>query len=219
MTEQKLNAALHFFEDTVVLTKYDDSGPSTSHPVALPDVAAALSDISLGSSLLPPNTLCWQRHAGVERLCIFVPRKRWAVRVRPEKNIVEDWTVPMPPLLWIGQGTKYRLYALRRRPKPGEDPEVFIAPTPNVFDAQRTGGAICAGTVRFPVCSSTTIESALEMFFASEFNTHISTGKCQTYYKSTVLDLWRELNGERNFPVRELVSADMALSQVMNKGY
>lgn len=217
MTDQTLNAALHFFSDTIVLTNYDDEGGQTSYPVSLPDVAAALSDVSLGSTLLPPNTLFWQRFGGVERLGVFVPRRRWAVRVRPQKGVVEDWVVPMPPLLWTGHGTKYSLWALRRRPKPGEDPELFVAPTPNVFDARRTGGAICAGTVRFPVCSATTIESALAMFFASEFNTHISFGKCQSYPDDSVLNLWRDLDGKSNFPVRELVSAEMPLSYLIEK--
>jgi len=210
MDTQKPRVVLTFFDDTIFLTRYDDDGGQQSYPVLLNDVAQALAGVTTGSGLLPPNTLFWQYRGGDERIGIYVPARRWAVTVRTSKEAVCRWTVPMPPLVWVGHGKTYRIWAVKRRLQPGMDCPLYVAPTPNVVG----DSAVCAGTVRFPVCSARAIHRALEMFFASHFNGHAAANKCRSH-PGSVLSLWRELDGRQRFPLRELVPAERALEDII----
>ena len=209
-----LRIALHFFDHVIMLTRYDGDGKAAaSYPVSLPDVAAALSEVSLNSGVLPPRTVFWQRLSGLPRIGIYVPPRRWQVTVRTGRGEPENMVVPMPPLLWVGHGKRYQLYALRKHPRPGDDPVLCAAPTPNIYPGKQ---GICAGSVHFPICSAAAIEPALQMFFASEFNTHLSQNKCRSYPNS-VLDLWREMHEHKRqrFPMSELVDITLKLSDIL----
>ena len=205
---QTLQVSLHFFSDTVIVSKYDDEGGVTTHPVSLTDVAGALVDVPLGSGLLPENTVFWERAGGQDRIGIYVPARRRKMLVRLSKTELEEWTVPLPPLIWIGEGTKYSLFAVKKRPRPGQAATLFVAPAPNVGLGSKSG--ICAGTVRFPVCAPNTIHRALEMFFTSTFNTHLARNKCLSH-PDNVLDLWRKLRDAKRFPLRELLETEEVL--------
>jgi len=173
---QRLRLSLHFFEESVVLVKYgQDQQDRASYPVALSDVAQALAGLSVGSEILPSNTLFWRRTANQERIGIYVPTRVWPVSVRTGKDAeTEQLQVPVPGLLWMGQADRYWLWALKERPGSDRtDMTLYRAPAPNVMP----GHHVCAGTVRFPACSGGTIAQALAMFFASQFNDHASQGR------------------------------------------
>ena len=209
---QRLRVTLHFLDDTILAVKHGEGGAQETHPVALADVAGALAGVSLGSGLLPDGALFWQRVAGQEQIGVYVPPRRWAVTVRLGKTDAAAWTVPMPPLVWVGCGQKYSLWALKGRPPAGErDVPLWRAPAPNVTASD----GVCAGTVQFPACAPHTIHTALDMFFASEFNTHAGDNRCRSY--PSVVDLWRALDGRQRFPLGELVPARKMLAQVMEK--
>ena len=204
---QQLQVSLHFFDETIVAVKYDrETGCQTAHPVALTDVALALAGVSSGGGLLPDNALFWQRSGGRERMGLYVPARHWPVRVRVAAHVaqVAAWRIPMPPLLWVGCGVQYSVWALKQRPRPGNARvALWKAPLPNVH----ADGRVCAGTVRFPECSPAAIQAALALFFASEFNWHIATGRSQSH-PDALLELWRRLDGQPRYPLRDLVPAE-----------
>ena len=214
---QQLQVSLHFFDETIVAVKHDpETGRQTAHPVALTDVAQALAGVSSGSGLLPSDVLFWQRRGGQERMGLYLPARRWRVRVRlaAREEEVVHWTVPMPPLMWMGYGGQYNVWALKHRPGPvdGRTP-LWKAPLPNVH----ADGRVCAGTVRFPECSPRTIHTALALFFASEFNWHIGAGRSRSQPEA-LLELWRRLDGRPRFPLADLVRDDRTLDEVIAAG-
>lgn len=118
--------------------------------------------------------------------------------------------LPMPPFVFAGSGTAYRIFAVKKRPSV-EDARLYHAPCSNVHI---TGG-ICQGNTPFPACSPQTILAALKLFMAgSLFNADLSRGKCRSY-PDDVRQLWAELNGRKRFPLSELMPAQINLRQML----
>ncbi|MCZ7671778.1 MAG: prokaryotic E2 ligase family D protein [Chloroflexi bacterium] len=101
------------------------------YPVAVQDVVSACTEITLGSGFLPPNTLFWKQKA----LGLYIPARRWQVRTEKKPH-----HVPMPPLVFVGQGRAYSIYAVKKRPLSAQTP-LYHLPAPNVFK----DGGICQG--------------------------------------------------------------------------
>ncbi len=122
--------------------------------------------------------------------------------------------VPMPPFAFVGSGTAYKVFAVKKRPAlsgpmalgkskglSGEADPLYHAPCPNVHS---TGG-ICQGNTPFPPCSAQTIWPALRLFLeGSLFNADLSQDKCQSFSDDVRL-LWTGLDGKKRFPLAELV--------------
>ena len=116
----------------------------------------------------------------------------------------------MPPLLFVGSGAAYHVFAVRRRPSNDREP-LYEAPCPNVHHI----GNICQGDAPFPVCSAQSIRPALDLFLeGSAFNAHLSNGKCQSY-PDDVRRLWAELAGKKRFPLAELVPIRQSLGHLL----
>lgn len=52
---------LDFYDTAVVMSRWQEDGRVTAHPVAVQDVAAACAGLSQNSGLLPAHTLFWGR--------------------------------------------------------------------------------------------------------------------------------------------------------------
>jgi hypothetical protein len=194
-------ARLDLYEEAVVLTRYEGSDRCASFPVAVDDLVAAFSRVPVSSGLLPPNCLFWGRANGETRMAIYVPGRRW-----PLQTAERIFHIPLPPLVFLGAGVQYRVYAVKRWPQ-AMPIELYHCPTPNVHP----NGVICQGSAPFPACASHTIEKALSLFLeGSLFNGDLAAGKCRSYPED-VRHLWRQLEGARRFPVRELVEAHAGL--------
>jgi hypothetical protein len=72
---------LDFYETAVFLTRWQEDGRSATYPVSIHDVVSACTNVTLGSGLLPPETLFWGRQGSETRLGIYVPARRWRVQV------------------------------------------------------------------------------------------------------------------------------------------
>jgi hypothetical protein len=48
---------LDFYPTAVLMSRWEEDGRIIAHPVSVHDVVSACTNIALGSSLLPPNTL------------------------------------------------------------------------------------------------------------------------------------------------------------------
>jgi len=169
------------------------------------DVVSACTEIALGSGFLPPNTLFWKQKADKMTLGIYIPARRWQVQTG-KKHL----QVPMPPLVFVGNGGSYSIYAVKKRPLSAQTP-LYHVPCPNVFG---TGG-ICHGNTPFPLCSAQNMTKTLTLFWEdSLFNGHLSRGKCKTE-PADVRKLWRKLDGKKRFPLSELLPMNKTLRSLI----
>lgn len=189
------HARLDLYDEAVVLTRYEGDGRHTSYPVAIYDLVAAFSRVPVSSGLLPANCLFWGRENGQTRIAIYVPDRRWRLQTAER-----TFHIRLPPLVFLGAGVQYRIYAVKRRPLVMPF-EFYHCPTPNVH----LDGVICQGSVPFPACASDTIEQALSLFLeGSLFNGDLAAGKCESF-PDDVRKLWIQLVGAKRFPTGELV--------------
>ena len=210
---------LDFYSTAVLLSRWEEDGRIITHPVSAHDVVSACSNIGLSSGLLPPNTLFWKQQASQLVIGIYVPARRWRMRVDSANREEERaYHIPMPPLVFVGSGSAYQIYAVKRRPRAcpeqsrGDGHErLYHAPCPNVHHH----GVICPGNTPFPVCSSQTIEAALSLFMENSlFNGDLSRGKSHRY-PDDVRELWVKLEGKKRFPLSELVSCRRMLRDLL----
>ena len=194
---------LDFYEEGIILHKNAGIFQQTqqqlrqSYPIALEELVSALTDVDIRSGWLPKNCLFWNWVGGKEQIGIYVPARRWRVQMA-EKS----YHIPLPKILFIGDGQRYQIFALKRYPR---EPSVslFQFPCPNVHP----NGQICAGNAPFPTASAGTMETALQLFLqGSLFNRDLNAGKCKSY-PNDVLKLWAELDGKARFSLQELMPA------------
>lgn len=196
---------LDFYPTAVLMSRWKEDGRVTTYPVSIHDVVSACTSVELTSGLLPPDTLFWQQRADQIGLGIYVRARRWQVQTEGQ-----SYHIPMPPFVFVGSGTSYHIFAVKQRPRHAHD-RLYHAPCPNVH---ATGG-ICQGNTPFPICSPQNIQTALQLFMEeSYFNADLSRGKCRRY-PDDVRRLWAELDGQKRFPLSELVPAQRALHSLL----
>ena len=197
---------LDFYDTAVLLSRWEEDGRLLTHPVSVHDVVSACTNVALSSGMLPANTLFWGQQANTTMLGIYVPARRWRLQTAER-----HYHLPMPPFVFVGSGTAYKIFAVKKRPS-GEDDRLYHVPCPNVH----TTGGICQGNAPFPDCSPQTIQAALKLFMeGSLFNADLSRGKCRSY-PDDVRQLWAELDGRPRFPLSELASAQMRLRNLLS---
>jgi hypothetical protein len=190
-------AQLDLYDEAVILTRYAGRDCRTSYPVAVDDLIAAFSHVPVSSGLLPAGCLFWGRENGQTRVALYVPGRRWRLQMAER-----TFHIPLPPLVFLGAGVQYRVYAVKQRPR-AMPLELYHCPTPNVHP----NGVICPGNIPFPACASDTIEQALSLFLeGSLFNGDLAAGKCVSDPED-VRQLWAQLEGATRFPNVELVKA------------
>ncbi|HRQ42362.1 MAG TPA: hypothetical protein PLD25_30975 [Chloroflexota bacterium] len=218
---------LDFYNTAVLMSRWEDDGRLVTHPVSVHDVVSACTHVELSSGLLPANTLFWKQRANQAMLGVYVPARRWHVQCDFANRLEEQsYHIPMPPFVFVGSGSSYHLFAVKKRPAlststgsaralskgpSSEHGALYHAPCPNVY---ATGG-ICQGNTPFPICSPQTIQQALELFMeGSLFNADLSRGKCHSHPED-VRQLWVELDGRQRFPLSELVPARIKLQVLL----
>jgi hypothetical protein len=162
---------------------------------------------------LPANILFWKQRANQAVIGIYVPARRWHVQCETANSSENQrYHLPMPPFIFVGSGTAYQIFAVKKRPKvdagqgrKNGHTRLYHAPCPNVHSS----GSICQGNTPFPSCSPETIHQALQLFMeGSLFNADLSSGKCLSY-PDDVRHLWAGLDGHKRFPLSELVPTQM----------
>ncbi|MBN2003949.1 MAG: hypothetical protein JXA21_11395 [Anaerolineae bacterium] len=202
---QKLRARLELFDESIVLTRYQAGKPVATYEVAPDALVSAFSGVPVATGLLPRECLFFAEANGAVRLGIYLPPR---VRTLMANGDVPLMTIPLPGMVFVGNGTGYSIFAVKQRPaEPSE--RLFHAPLPNVYPE----GRICAGSVRFPACSAATIHTAAALFFASGFNSDLSRDKCHSH-PGNVLALWQELTSAGEFPLDELKKTSLKLEDL-----
>ncbi len=205
-TQSWPNLRLDFYDTAVIMNQWKNDGQVLAYPVAIEDVVSACSNVTLSSGLLPANTLFWQQRADQMTLGIFVPARRWRIQTADRR-----YHVPLPPFVFIGSGTSYKIFAVKKRPSNERD-HLYYAPCPNVH----AHGVICQGNTPFPPCSPQNVLTALTLFLeGSLFNVDLSRGKCVSCPED-VRELWSELDGRKRFPLSELVPIQIGLRALLS---
>jgi hypothetical protein len=209
---------LDFYSSAVLMSRWDEDGRSSTYPVSVHDVVSACTRVEVSSGLLPANTLFWKQRANQAEIGIYVPARRWKVQCETANDSEnQSYHLPMPPFVFIGSGTAYQIFAVKKRPKVGvgqgyknRQTRLYHAPCPNV----NPSGSICQGNTPFPICSPETIHRALDLFMeGSLFNGDLVTNKCQSH-PDDVRFLWAKLDGRKRFPLGELVGMQRNLSHL-----
>ncbi len=196
---------LDFYNTAVIMNQWEEDGRITAYPVSIHDVVSACTHINLNSGLLPPNTLFWKQQANQISLGIYVPARRWRVQTAER-----SYHLPMPPFVFVGDGSAYKIFAVKKRPS-NEHDVLYPVPCPNVH----TSGGICQGNAPFPTCSPRNMQTALTLFMeGSQFNADLSVGKCKSY-PDDVRQLWDELNGRKRFPLSELIACGRTVRDLL----
>jgi len=199
------NLRLDFYDTAVIMSQWKNDGQVLAYPVAIEDVVSACSNVTLGSGLLPANTLFWQQRANQMTLGIFVPARRWRIQTADR-----SYHVPLPPFVFVGSGTSYKIFAVKKRPSTEYD-RLYHAPCPNVH----TQGDNCQGNTPFPPCSPQNILTALTLFMeGSLFNMDLSQGKCRSHPED-VSKLWDDLDGRKRFYFSELIPIHVRLQNLL----
>jgi len=196
---------LTIYPEATLLEKVLEDGSRITHPISPADLAGQLNRIPLSTGLLPHNTLFWRQEAGQEQIALYVPPRQW-------QPIAYDrrYHLPLPGMIFLGQGRQYTVFAVKQKPKTPETP-LYHLPTPNVEE----NGRICLGQAAFPVAGRKTIYNALKLFMeGSQFNHDNSRQRCVSFPDSS-LELWATLDGQKRFPLDELVPARKQLKKLM----
>lgn len=218
----RLTRRFDLFDDMIIVTDFDAAETATPGTqakgqtpkrsfVADPlSIVEALGRVSINSGLLPDNVLFWQRRGGQERIGVWLPPQVWRLRVEPTSRV--NRVIPLPGLVFVGQGKSYGVWALDSDKRPGLDTPLYNAPCPNVL-----GRGVCAGNVEFPDAGAATIRAAAEAFFESGFNNHLDNGKSKKH-PDGILALWKELHTAKAevYPVGDMVAAGVTLKGMMN---
>ncbi len=209
--------ALVLTDETMYLTRFSERGePLSSHPVSANDVAGAFNKFSASTGILPADVLFWQSRGGRDRLAIWLPPMVRALTFAQGRRDV-TLRVPLPGFVLVGAGVKYFIFAATARPTKPTD-QLYHAPLPNVHIPS---GLICAGNVQFPKARAETLPQAATLFFESQFNSDLSSGKIKSqigvdeedeeeyddempgrrFQDDDILNLVRERGGEPHEPI------------------
>lgn len=198
-------ARLTLTRETIWMERFDNHGLVTAiYPVHSSAVAGAFGALGSDTGLLPPGTLFVQTRNGEQRVGYFVPARQWKLVFDGDEVL----NVPMPCLVFVGQGTSYWVWAVSSNVR-GPETQLYQAPLPNVH----ADGRICTGSARFPVCSVCSMEAAVRVFFESEFNNDLSSGRLAPGFPELKKYL-RQINGETLFPPEALLRTSLTVGDV-----
>jgi PRTRC genetic system protein B len=204
---------LTFTAETLWLTRYDDQGQRiATYPVKVADAAAAFRNevgLSVATGILPADVLFYHQAQGKPpRIGIWLPAGRriihWAIGKRTRKL-----TIPLPGLLFVGQGNMFWAWAAKARPAKESEP-LFQAPLSNV----NHDGLICHGNVEFPKAAPDQMTAAAAAFLDSNFNNHMDDARVRLQ-EGALLAFLQALDGRRTFPTDRLRPAGVTAGQAM----
>lgn len=199
-TDNVPRVTLTLTDETIWLTRHDPAGrPAATYPVSSADVGRAFAGYTSSTGLLSPDTLFVGTRAGKTRIGVWLPPARREIRYARGSR-TDRLTVPMPGLVFVGEGAKYWVWAALKRPATPQD-RLYSAPLPNVHQ----DGGICQGSAKFPLCSPGTISAAAALFFESDFNDDLSHSRAR--HSGSLLEFLRSISARRQFPAKQLIEA------------
>lgn len=198
--DQEPRVALVLGDETAWVVRFDRGQPVARTPINLEAAGRAFQRFGADTSLLPANCLFWQNKANQDRVAIWLPPARRTLDFGEGRRV----TVPVPGLVFIGQGLTFWLWAAPERPTCVNAP-LYHAPLPNIFN----DGRVCNGSVKFPKANAATIAAAAQLFFESGFARHLDDRTILGAGNATKFML--SLARKRTFPVKHLAPAGLTM--------
>lgn len=194
-----LRLRLDFYHQATELTCFEGNDVVYRIPVDAMEVAHALNNtLSIGTGLLPDNTLWWENDASGPIWALYVEEGIRKVALQTDiAKPVERLNIPLPPLIFLCRpGVAPWVLAVKKKPTKETD-QTYHAPLANVFNNART----CPGNNKYPDRPADIVESFFISFFSEAANLY---GRSLRHPKN-IIDLWRELDGKKQFPMNNLV--------------
>ena len=197
----ELRMQLEFYQESLILKGFEDE-VSWIRRVSADEIAATLTHhMGARTGLLPRDTLWWRQSREGIITALWREPQVWAASLQVRAfEAPERFRLPMPGLIFIcPPGQAPWVFAARERP---EDPEaqLYHTPTFNVF----WNGRVCPGNHTFPERP----EGVPESFFQSHFSTTGDTQDRSKKHRNQLYDLWKEINGQDEYPLDDLVKID-----------
>lgn len=186
-----LRLRVDFYNQSTVLTFFDDDKIQTRTVDAL-DVCHALADhLTFGTGFLPPNTVWWNNTKSGPICAIYEePRVRTLGLQLSLKKPAQRFTIPLPGLILICQpGRAPWVYALKSRPT-SESDIVYKAPLLNIYSTGRS----CPGSQRYPA----DMNRMAELFFTSFFSKEGDRSNRSVRFPGDILEMWKYLSVQKN---------------------
>ncbi|RME71825.1 MAG: hypothetical protein D6784_14560 [Chloroflexi bacterium] len=206
---QELLVDIQIYSESIWRTIYEEDKPVRRDEVSPADLALALAGVNPGTGLLPQNTLFLRQDGDETCLGIYLPPAVQNLHVEG-KDGRRVYRLPLPPLVLVGRGTSYRLYALAGENWPAAETQLYHAPFPNIY----SNGLVCRGSVAFPPAGPETIHRAAALFFESQFNEDLAGGKSRKY-PLNVLQMWAEVEQAEVYPVDDLNPANLKMEDLL----
>lgn len=211
LPDGKPEALITIFQDVVMYTRYEEYGVR-QYPVDPAAIAQSLSQVPQSSGLLLPNTLATGFLFGQQYMIVYVPAHTATLHT-PDRS----FTIPLPPLVWGGCGSDYRIWALASPEFPTSNQLLCDPPFPNCY----ADGRICWGSSDSrPPASASSLHSVLKLFLSdSYFNLHVAGGKSSRFPVS-VIALWDSLAEAKTeqYPLDDLQLTNYSLAWLANGG-
>jgi PRTRC genetic system protein B len=199
-------AALYFIDDQLLFQRVNASGEQTCKLIAPAAARAAFAAAPIDSGWLPEGVNRWgESQRGVWMLRWHRPQV-YRLSIAGQKKRL---TVPLPALVWFGQGTSYYLAAMKGA---SLDPAgaLYHAPLANV----NRHGLVCFGKNSHPDVRRGGFDKAWLVFWNAPFNDDHSDGKSRAAPDSINKQLIR-LSQERKerYPAPDLEPMNLTLDQ------
>ena len=140
-------------------------------------VRSAFAQIPVDSGYFPVGTVRFGMSGAKTWLVKFLEPHKRSLDLILADGSCKGIEIGLPPLLSIGIGTRYFIWAMKSRQFDPDAP-VFFAPFPNI---NTNDGSICFGTNHAPSCSASTFARAVNLFFETPFNEDHSSGKSRKF--------------------------------------
>ena len=181
------------------------------YPIDADALTAALSNLPQHSGLLPAGTLGVGQVHGVPFAVRHVPAH--TVTLLIDVPVRTALKVALPPLIWAGCGTDYRIFALADDTALTVSTPLCVPPFPNTY----ADGRICWGTSDpRPAARAATLDAVLQLFLTgSAFNTHVAGQKSRTF-PASVLAMWEQVAAAGTaYPLDDLLPSAITLGQLV----
>lgn len=195
--EGETQALLAILRDGFLLVARDERGSTVTKTLAPGAIRTAFNAQPIDSGWLPPNVLRYGNSPKGEWMLGWYPPDIYQVSFDGRKRPLP---VPMPALVFFGQGGSYYLWALKEKTF-APDAALWNAPVPNVNGM----GLICWGANTHPPVTGKEFPRLWQLFWDAPFTNNWSNGK-SAKHKENITPLLVELGrtGKRVYPNSDL---------------
>lgn len=172
-------------------------------PTAL---AHAFAHTNIDSGWLDSHTVRWGHGLSGEWVVQYYRPQQYQIQIHDKRL-----QIPLPAFVFAGYQTRYWIWASKTK-QFNPDSALYTAPLPNVY----TNGSICFGELHPPNCCESQIKVAWELFWQSNFNTHLIQGKSK-HYPQDILQQLMQVANKRNYPIKDLVLINNSLNGILQE--